>query len=119
MSLILESLPKIAAEVAGAWAPFHTFTERNELKKGEDFTLLASSFSFPLSPLFCFAAPLGQIKEIVVLGGSGDSVSGEITRLVGSLPPAVQALTGVDITNVSARPSFVSFCSLALLHNRP
>lgn len=60
MSLILESLPKIAAEVA---------------------------------------APLGQIKEIVVLGGSGDSVSGEITRLVGSLPPAVQALTGVDITN--------------------
>lgn len=60
MSLILEALPKIAAEVA---------------------------------------APLGQVKEIVVLGNSGDSMTNEITKLVGSLPPAVQALTGVDITN--------------------
>ena len=61
MSLILESLPKIAAEVA---------------------------------------APLGQVKEIVVLGGSGagDGLSGEIRKLVSSLPPSVQAITGVDLT---------------------
>jgi len=46
------------------------------------------------------AAPLARTEEIVLLGGS-DAASGEFTRLVGQVPPAVQALTGVDLSKVS------------------
>jgi len=46
------------------------------------------------------AAPLARTEEIVLLGGS-DATSGEFTRLVGQVPPAVQALTGVDLSKVS------------------
>ncbi|XP_046414165.1 flotillin-2 isoform X2 [Neodiprion pinetum] len=45
------------------------------------------------------AAPLAKTEEIVLLGG-GDGTSSEITRLVGQVPPAVQALTGVDLSKV-------------------
>merc|ERR1719373_1506104 len=58
MSLVLESLPSIAAEVS---------------------------------------APLAKTDEIVLIGGA-DKTTSEINKLVGTLPPAVQALTGVDIT---------------------
>merc|ERR1719443_2739486 len=58
MSLVLESLPQIAAEVA---------------------------------------APLAKTDEIVLIGGS-DRTTDEINKLVGTLPPAIQALSGVDIT---------------------
>merc|ERR1719318_671789 len=58
MSLVLEALPQIAAEVA---------------------------------------APLAKTDEIVLIGG-GDRTTDEINKLVGSLPPAIQALTGVDLT---------------------
>merc|ERR1719466_196437 len=58
MSLVLEALPQIAAEVA---------------------------------------APLSKTDEIVLIGGS-DRTTDEINKLVGSLPPAIQALTGVDLT---------------------
>merc|ERR1719147_168374 len=58
MSLVLEALPSIAAEVA---------------------------------------APLAKTDEIVLIGGS-DRTTEEINKLVGTLPPAIQALTGVDIT---------------------
>ena len=61
-SLILESLPKIAAEVA---------------------------------------APLAKTEQIVMINdGGSNSVSTEVTKLVGQLPPAVQALTGVDLSKV-------------------
>merc|ERR1740137_115360 len=58
MSLVLEALPQIAAEVA---------------------------------------APLAKADEIVLIGGS-DRTTEEINKLIGSLPPAIQALTGVDLT---------------------
>jgi len=58
MSLVLEALPQIAAEVA---------------------------------------APLAKTDEIVLIGGS-DRTTEEISKLLGSLPPAIQALTGVDLT---------------------
>merc|ERR1719499_1246176 len=58
MSLVLEALPQIAAEVA---------------------------------------APLAKTDEIVLIGGS-DRTTEEINKLVGTLPPAIQALTGVDVT---------------------
>merc|ERR1719264_1628250 len=58
MSLVLEALPAIAAEVA---------------------------------------APLAKTDEIVLIGGCNNTTN-EINKLVGTLPPAIQALTGVDIT---------------------
>merc|ERR1719223_866189 len=58
MSLVLEALPSIAAEVA---------------------------------------APLAKTDEIVLIGGSNNTTN-EVNKLVGTLPPAIQALTGVDIT---------------------
>merc|ERR1711963_730930 len=58
MSLVLEALPAIAAEVA---------------------------------------APLAKTDEIVLIGGNNNTTN-EINKLVGPLPPAIQALTGVDIT---------------------
>ncbi|KAK7079849.1 Flotillin-2, partial [Halocaridina rubra] len=61
MSMVLESLPQIAAEVA---------------------------------------APLAKTEEIVMVGG-GDSVTSAITKMCGELPPAVHALTGVDLSKVS------------------
>ncbi|CAG0884144.1 unnamed protein product [Cyprideis torosa] len=63
MSLVLEALPKIAAEVA---------------------------------------APLAKTEEIVLIGGE-DRITAEVNRLVGTIPPAVQALTGVDISKVIGR----------------
>merc|ERR1719348_1442232 len=58
MSLVLEALPSIAAEVA---------------------------------------APLAKTDEIVLIGGNNNTTN-EVNKLVGTLPPAIQALTGVDIT---------------------
>merc|ERR1719382_2225229 len=58
MSLVLEALPAIAAEVA---------------------------------------APLSKTEEIVLIGGNNNTTN-EINKLVGTLQPAIQALTGVDIT---------------------
>ncbi|XP_059474218.1 flotillin-2 isoform X1 [Neocloeon triangulifer] len=63
MSLVLEALPKIAAEVS---------------------------------------APLAKTEEIVLLGGDNTG-TGEIARLAGQLPPAIQALTGVDVSKVLSK----------------
>lgn len=52
------------------------------------------------------AAPLARTEEIVLLGG-GETTSGEITRLVGQVPPAVQALTGVDLSKVRSSPLLI------------
>merc|ERR1719282_1407796 len=58
LSIVLESLPQIAAEVS---------------------------------------APLAKTDEIVLIGGN-DRTTSEVNKLVGTLPPAIQALTGVDLT---------------------
>ena len=60
MALVLESLPRIAKEVA---------------------------------------KPLEKVDDIVLLGGA-DRTTSEVTKLIGQLPPAVQALTGVDLSGV-------------------
>ena len=44
------------------------------------------------------SAPLSKTDEIVLVGD--DRVTGEVNRLVSQLPPAVQALTGVDLSKV-------------------
>ncbi|XP_060595517.1 flotillin-2-like [Ruditapes philippinarum] len=59
LSLVLETLPKIAAEVS---------------------------------------APLSRTDEIVLIGD--DRTTSEVSRLISQLPPAVQALTGVDLSKV-------------------
>merc|ERR1719283_257353 len=43
------------------------------------------------------AAPLAKTDEIVLLGGA-DRTTSEVNKLVSQLPPAVSALTGVDLT---------------------
>ena len=56
------------------------------------------------------AAPLARTEEIVLLGGN-ENLSGELTRLVGQVPPAVQALTGVDLSKVKLLVSHFIFTS--------
>merc|ERR1712025_768494 len=45
------------------------------------------------------SAPLSKTGEIVLIGGD-DKVGQEVNKLLGTLPPAVQALTGVDVSGV-------------------
>ena len=61
-ALVLEALPKVAAEVA---------------------------------------APLAKTDQIVIVGDGSSGVTNEVSKLVSQLPPAVQALTGVDLSGVS------------------
>lgn len=48
------------------------------------------------------AAPLAKTEEIVLIGGT-DNTTAEITRLVSQIPPAVNALTGVDLSKVLSK----------------
>merc|ERR1719189_2984976 len=61
LSLVLEALPQIAAEVS---------------------------------------APLAKTDEIVMISGQ-DRTTQEVAKLCGTLPPAISALTGVDVSGVS------------------
>ncbi|XP_050528491.1 flotillin-2 [Daktulosphaira vitifoliae] len=63
MALVMDALPKIAAEIV---------------------------------------SPLSKTEEIVLLSGNGN-INTEVNRLVAQLPPAVQALSGVDITKVLSK----------------
>lgn len=47
------------------------------------------------------AAPLAKTDQIVIVGDQSSNVTGEVSKLVSQLPPAVQALTGVDLSGVS------------------
>merc|ERR1711994_977445 len=48
------------------------------------------------------AAPLAKTDEIVLLGGA-DRTTSEVNKLLGQLPPAVSALTGVDLTGALSK----------------
>merc|ERR1711874_729262 len=48
------------------------------------------------------AAPLAKTDEIVLLGGA-DKTTTEVNKLLGQLPPAVQALTGVDLSGALSK----------------
>ena len=54
--------------------------------------------SFNLKIAAEVSAPLAKTDEIVLLGD--DRTTAEVSRLVTNLPPAVQALTGVDLSKV-------------------
>lgn len=60
LSLTLEALPKVAAEIT---------------------------------------APLSRTNEVVIMGGS-TAISGDLTRLAAQIPPAVAAVSGVDLKKV-------------------
>jgi len=45
------------------------------------------------------AKPLEKIDDVVLLGGA-DKTTTEVTKLMSQLPPAVKALTGVDLSGV-------------------
>merc|ERR1712110_338131 len=60
LSLVLEALPQIAAEVS---------------------------------------APLAKTDEIVMISGQ-DRTTAEVSKLCGTLPPAISALTGVDVSGM-------------------
>ena len=51
------------------------------------------------------AAPLAKTEEIVMLSGGGSLTAG-INQLVSQVPPAVHALTGVDLSQVIKKISF-------------
>ena len=46
------------------------------------------------------STPLAKTDQLVLIGGT-DRTTQEIKKMVGTLPPAIQALTGVDLTGVS------------------
>lgn len=56
----------------------------------------------PLQIAAEIAAPLAKTDEIVLISGS-DNITGDVTRLVGQLPPAINALTGVDLSKVLSK----------------
>lgn len=52
------------------------------------------------------SAPLSRVDEIVLFGGERDptpSLGSEFVKLLGTVPPAVHALTGVDLSQCIAK----------------
>ena len=43
------------------------------------------------------AAPLARTEDIILMSGTQDGVSGEVTKLMSTLPPVVEATSGMDI----------------------
>jgi flotillin len=43
------------------------------------------------------AAPLARTEDIVLMSGTSDGVSGEVTKLLSTLPPVVEATSGMDM----------------------
>ena len=58
------------------------------------------------------AAPLAKTDEIVLLGD--DRTTSEVSRLLASMPPSVQALTGVDISKVDLFAHMTTYLPLNL-----
>ncbi len=61
--------------------------------------MILTTYYFNLQIAAEVAAPLAKTDEIVLLGGT-DRTTSEINRLISQLPPAVNALTGIDLTGV-------------------
>ena len=59
------------------------------------------------------AQPLQKIDEVVIIGE--DKTSLEVSKLISSLPPAVQALTGKNISQVRVYLLHSSTCVLTTL----
>merc|ERR1719215_1635581 len=60
----------------------------------------AALMSLVLDALPKVAAPLSRVDEIVMIGGGGNDTTSEVTKLLAEMPPAVKALTGVDVSKM-------------------
>ena len=49
------------------------------------------------------SAPLANTNEIILLGGANGDLLQGLTNVSAQLPPALQALTGVDISQIFAK----------------
>ncbi len=59
------------------------------------------------------AAPLSKTQDILLIsegGSSSGKLRGEIANLVATLPPTIQAITGVDLTKVCS--SLLTCCTM-------
>ena len=66
------------------------------------------------------SAPLSRVDEIVLLGGDNDRTTSEVTKLLAEMPPAVQALTGVDLSKVrTLLYLFILACPTSVKRFRP
>lgn len=45
------------------------------------------------------SAPLSKVDQIVMIGD--DRATAEVAKLVSQLPPTIEALTGIDLSQVS------------------
>lgn len=72
------------------------------IKTSEHFPTLqfcvSNSLPLTLQVAAEVSAPLARVDEIVMVGD--DRMTSEVSKLVSQLPPAVQALTGVDLSKV-------------------
>lgn len=90
MALVLDALPKVTICFIFSSCIFR-----------EVETALVCTLIFEIWQIAAeIAAPLGKTDEIVLLG-NGDGLTNDVSRLVSQLPPAVQALTGVDVSKVT------------------
>ena len=80
-SLVFDALPKVCA--GSVWMHCHYLVEIGL------FLQVAAEVS----------APLVKTQEILIIAGD-DRTTGEVARLAGSLPPAVESLTGMDIKKI-------------------
>lgn len=85
MNIVLDSLPKVNIHL--------------KLIHLQTYQITINHVHLSIQIAAEVAAPLAKTEEIVLIGGN-DSTTGDITRLVGQIPPAVNALTGVDLTKV-------------------
>merc|ERR1712037_543512 len=66
------------------------------------------------------SAPLAKTDQIVLIGG-GNNTTHEVNKLMGTLPPAIQALTGVDLTGALGKipgATMATVCALYLVYHQ-
>jgi len=61
------------------------------------------------------SAPLARVDEIVMVGD--DRTTSEVSKLVSQLPPAVQALTGVDLSQVNTSTFYLHASGCVLMNS--
>ena len=95
MALVLEALPQVYKSKLNMKYRYSNFEQIFKFR-----TQVNILYSNILQIAAEVAAPLAKTDEIVLLGGA-DRTTSEINKLVSQLPPAVSALTGVDLSGVS------------------
>jgi flotillin len=58
------------------------------------------------------AAPLAKTDEIVILNNNGNNATDALTSLVAQLPPALHAITGIDISGVLGKVNHLNMLEI-------